>query len=170
MPDLRGDEATLFERLDPALQQLLRARLRASEAQREDARSFAWEQLVRHQPKRTDRLLGWLYVVAKRELYEIQRRTRRECLRDMSPSSLEARPEDSGFGVRGGAAREPIEGALDVHEALAALAALPVKNREALGLRIGGYSYAELQERLGVTYTCVDRRLKEGRAMLRERR
>jgi DNA-directed RNA polymerase specialized sigma24 family protein len=40
--------------------------------------------------------------------------------------------------------------------------------RRALALKLAGFSYREIMERLGVTYTNVSRHLTEARAELRE--
>lgn len=63
-----------------------------------------------------------------------------------------------------------MELAVEVREALRALAGLRWRRRRMLVLRAAGYSYREIAQRLGVTYTNVNRHVTEGRAELRQRR
>jgi DNA-directed RNA polymerase specialized sigma24 family protein len=51
--------------------------------------------------------------------------------------------------------------------ALRALARLRPKRHRALALKVAGLHYREIQERLGVTYTWVNRHVSEGWAELR---
>jgi DNA-directed RNA polymerase specialized sigma24 family protein len=52
-------------------------------------------------------------------------------------------------------------------EPLRALAGLRWRRRRVLELKLAGFSYREITEILGVTYTNVNRHLSEGRAELR---
>jgi DNA-directed RNA polymerase specialized sigma24 family protein len=63
-----------------------------------------------------------------------------------------------------------VELTVDAREALRSLAALRWRRRRALVLQAAGYSYKETPEKLGVTYTNVNRHITEGRAELRELR
>jgi RNA polymerase sigma factor (sigma-70 family) len=58
--------------------------------------------------------------------------------------------------------------AVEAREALRALAGLRWRRRRVLELKLAGFSYREIMERLGVTYTNVNRHLTEARAELRE--
>ena len=62
-----------------------------------------------------------------------------------------------------------VELAVDAREALRSLAGLGARRRTALTLKVAGYSYKEIQELLGVSYTWINRHITEGRAKLRER-
>ena len=62
-----------------------------------------------------------------------------------------------------------VELAFDAREALRSLAGLGDRRRTALTLKVAGYSYREIQELLGVTFTWINRHLTEGRAELRKR-
>ena len=89
--------------------------------------------------------------------------------------------EDKPHRRRDGASGEPVhwqellpapvdtELAVDARELLRALASLRWHQRAVLTLRLAGYSYKEIAERLGKTYTWVNRHLTEGRAELRRR-
>jgi RNA polymerase sigma factor (sigma-70 family) len=57
--------------------------------------------------------------------------------------------------------------AVEAREALRALAGLRWRRRRVLELKLAGFSYREIMELLGVTYTNVNRHLTEGRAELR---
>jgi DNA-directed RNA polymerase specialized sigma24 family protein len=63
----------------------------------------------------------------------------------------------------------PLKGSLTVEarEALRALAGLRWRRRRVLELKLAGFSYREIMELLGVTYTNVNRHLSEGRRELR---
>ena len=63
-----------------------------------------------------------------------------------------------------------VELAVDAREALRALAGLRWRRRRVVALLAAGYSYREIAEKLGVTYTNVNRQLTEGRAELRQLR
>ena len=56
---------------------------------------------------------------------------------------------------------------LAVEAPLRALAGLRWRRRRALELKLAGFSYREIMELLGVTYTNVNRHLTEARAELR---
>ena len=62
-----------------------------------------------------------------------------------------------------------VELAFDAREALRSLARLGDRRRTALTLKVAGYSYREIQDLLGVTFTWINRHLTEGRAELRKR-
>jgi len=51
-------------------------------------------------------------------------------------------------------------------DALAAVAALPARQRRVLGLHVGGYSYAEIGTRTGDSYRTVDRQMTRARRAL----
>src|SRR5512132_1937409 len=61
---LRGDEAELFRRYGDWLVRVTRLRLQCTQELAEDAAAHAWVQLCRTQPERTEKLPGWLRVVA----------------------------------------------------------------------------------------------------------
>jgi RNA polymerase sigma factor (sigma-70 family) len=58
--------------------------------------------------------------------------------------------------------------AVEAREALRALAGLRWRRRRVLELKLAGFSYREITQILGVTYTNVNRHLTEARAELRE--
>src|SRR5919202_6485508 len=71
--DARGDEAELFEAYH---EQLLRGVAASVDAPRElieDACVFAWAQFLEHQPDRDRNWRGWLFRVAQREAWALNR-------------------------------------------------------------------------------------------------
>jgi DNA-directed RNA polymerase specialized sigma24 family protein len=58
--------------------------------------------------------------------------------------------------------------AVEAREALRTLAGLRWRRRRVLELKLAGFSYREVMELLGVTYTNVNRHLTEARAELRQ--
>ena len=152
-----GDEAELYGSLHPALERAARARVRGRAACVEDACAFAWEQLLRHQPERSERLFAWLVTVAVREGWRLVRVERRQAAPD--PAELEGAP----------APERQLEERLRALAALEALAALRPAERRLLCLRHAGYSYREIAalERRGTNY--VNKQLVRARRALRER-
>jgi RNA polymerase sigma factor (sigma-70 family) len=167
---LRGDEADLFRRHSEWLVRVTRHRLRCPEALAEDACAHAWLQLCRTQPERTKNLPGWLRVVALHEGFRLLRQAGREPLAEDVCRQERA---DGGGGVPLPLeelleAPVGVELAVEARDALRAVAALRWRRRRVLVLQAAGYSYKEMAELLGVTYTNVNRHVTEGRAELRE--
>jgi RNA polymerase sigma factor (sigma-70 family) len=170
IPPERGDEAALFLEHQRFLLRVTARRFGGSRELAEDACAFAWLQLLHYQPDR-EAVVGWLRVVARNEGLRLLRISRREPF-------LEDRPCQRSDPASG----EPLdwqellpvavdtELAVEARELLRALAGLRWHQRTVLTLQLAGYSYKEIAERLGKTYTWVNRHLTEGRAELRRRR
>ena len=154
----RGDEAELYERLNQPLERVVRARLRGPAAALEDACAFAWEQLLRCQPERSEALFAWLVTVATHEGWRLVRIERRA--RAAEPGVLDSVP---------GPERE-LEARMWALAALQALAALRSPERRLLALRAAGYSYRELAALEESSYTAVNRHLTRARNRVREGR
>jgi RNA polymerase sigma factor (sigma-70 family) len=105
------------------------------------------------------RLIAWMAVVTKHEAMAVRRARERQLPSDRLDSYLSDGPDPV----------ERAERAEWFAEARAALAALKANERLALILQAQGYSYAEICELCGWTYTKVNRCLAEGRAKLRTR-
>lgn len=148
----RGDEADLFRRHNAELVRWLMRRLNVSREVAEDAAQIAWTQLYRRQPDR-ETVVGWLYTVAKHEVFAILRRAKREPM----PERL---PEPTTSAV--------VEDPIAAKDALRLLDQLKPPQREVLLLLAEGYSYKEVAAITGRTYTWVNRHATEGRAALRE--
>ncbi|MDQ6806358.1 MAG: hypothetical protein M3065_15655 [Actinomycetota bacterium] len=149
----------------------VRGRANAPEATIEDACQVAWMKLLR----RADIALGegakqWLRVVATHEAWG-QASTDREV-----PAGV-FYPEVAGQLTGTASEPEPLAQirdvearviALDEHrERVADLLALKARERRELYLQGAGYSYREICELTGSSYTAVNRRISEGRAQLR---
>ena len=170
MPSERGEEAALFLEHQRFLLRVTARRFGGSQELAEDACAFAWLQLLRCQPDR-ERVVGWLRVVARNEGLRLLRISRREPF-------LEDRPHPRHDAASG----EPLdwqellpapvdtELAVEARELLRSLAGLRWHQRTVLTMQLAGYSYKEIAERLGRTYTWVNRHLTEGRAELRRGR
>ena len=155
-PQPRGDEAELYSRLRGPLERIVRGRVSGPQATVEDACSFAWEQLLCHQPARGESLLSWLSTVAIREGWRLVRIERRAT--PAGPAQLEqaAGPE-----------RE-LEHRARALQALRALAGLRPAEKRLLALRAAGFSYREICEIERRTHTWVNRHLTRGSLRLRE--
>jgi len=108
-------------------------------------------------PHPPPRLAAWMHLVTKREALAV-RRERERMLSSEVPDSASGAPC-------------PAERAERRERALArarVLQRLKPDERRALVLRAEGYSYAEICEMNGWTYTKVNRCLAEGRARLRQ--
>jgi len=119
-----------------------------------------------------DRLAAWMSVVTRREALAMRRA--RERLLGAAP--LGATGESASEGVperiaceRPGPA-ERAERRERVEQARRTLSELKSNERIALALQASGYSYAEICDACGWTYTKVNRCLAEGRARLRQLR
>lgn len=158
MTSLHGDEADLFRRHHRGLVGALQGRLKVRPYIAEEAAQFAWLQLCRCEVQR-DNVVGWLYTVAKYEVFAIARRERRE-------QAVEELPEHS---------YEPCpEARIERQELLEALvstmaAELSDNQLTALGLWAQGYSYKEMVLELDRTYSWVNRHVSEGIERLRKR-
>jgi hypothetical protein len=149
----RGDEESLFSEQRERLVAMVRLEIGARTALVEDGVSHAFEQLCRHQPAR-DRVVGWLRVVARYEVFRLLRNLRCEPLAE----DLQRR---SCAGVSGEAlpiterVSDPhtVELAVEARQALRVLAALGQSQRETLSLAAAGHSYREIQAIRGVSYT-----------------
>jgi RNA polymerase sigma factor (sigma-70 family) len=158
---LRGDEGELFQRHFARLVRLTQRDTGVPEAVAEDSAAFAFLQLCRHQPGR-DRVVGWLRVVARHEALAWHSTRRRLALVEEAGTASTSTPT-----VERLRARLDVELAHEARELLRSIAALGINRRTALTLRAAGYSYREIQDRLGVTYTWVNRHITEGRHALR---
>ncbi len=165
--DAESDAAETFRLHHRRMLRLVSRDVNTSEATVEDAVSFAFLQLVRTQPDTDDSVGGWLRVVARREAIRLDRRERRTV-----PLDSAANPDQQTGEALTLAERLPApvdtELAFEAREALRAVAALRWRRRRVLALKLAGYSYKEIQEKLGLTYTNVNRQLTRSRKDLEE--
>ncbi len=131
----------------------------------DDAFQRAVEILLTKGPDRPPRaLIAWTQVVTRREALAV-RRARERLLargRDESSDPLEGLPGERPGPVEHAERRDRVDAAAR------ALGALKPDERLAIVLQAHGYTYAEICELCGWTYTKVNRCLAEGRARLRE--
>ena len=135
----------------------------------EDALQRASEILLTKAPSLDPRrLLAWMAVVTKHEAMAV-RRSRERLLRCLAGEGAMFDPLDS-LVAESPQPSEHVERRASVAEAARSLAALKANERIAILLQAEGYSYAEICEMLGWSYTKVNRCLAEGRAKLRRGR
>jgi RNA polymerase sigma factor (sigma-70 family) len=118
----------------------------------EDACQNAWTILLRAGPQHSS-LVAWLYVVATREAVRLRAAEQRH-------ARLEA-------------ALAPvfrIDEMLDARDALAALARLPDRQRTDLALAVAGFSYDEIGELTGRTFSTVRKNVDKARVRVRQYR
>jgi len=157
-----GDEGQLYRALQPRLLGVLRRTIRAPEQLLEDACSFAWVQLVAHQPDR-DGVLRWLAVVARHEALRLIALDRRVPAIPLHGDE----PPDAGAPGRAAGATVGEDLASRAHEALEALASLPARQRRLLALKVAGFSYREIMAIERCSYTAVNRHLARARDAIR---
>jgi DNA-directed RNA polymerase specialized sigma24 family protein len=112
--------------------------------------------------------LAWLIVTLKRRCWALYKRQRRSFDRADPDSAcrLELAPGQPSTAYR--LPNELLEVAEEIDTLRAQIAALKRDERRALGLLALGYSYREICELTGWSYTKVNRCLTEGRAALRD--
>ncbi len=151
----RGDEASLYERHAQRLRQSVARALGADHRHAEDGCAFAWAQLCRTQPERGEQLFSWLRTTAIREAWRLAQRERRESAPAASLDDTACHPAWEDLVPT----PETLERALDGREATELLTSLPGREARYLTLFAAGYTYHEIAEREGVTYTNVNKPL-----------
>jgi RNA polymerase sigma factor (sigma-70 family) len=149
---LRGDEAQLYRDHSAALRAAVRYRIYGSDALVEDACSFAWLQLMRHQPDRGPTLFAWLRTVAVREAYRLYRKEVHHDVTNLAPDQEPAADLDVQLSTR---------------SALRALATMSDHRQRIFLMHLSGLSYTEIASRLGITFTSVNRHITRSRSHLR---
>ena len=156
--------ADLYAKHSRQLQRLVGRRAGASPQAVEDACSYAWMQLLTHpdvdlRPP-SWRLLAWLTKTAVREAWDLARREQRPPVlaehqlehviieRDkLSPSSEEI---------------------AELRARLALVRELPERPRRFLLRQMLGYSYDEIAQLEGVSWTCTNKQLARAKRLLRD--
>jgi RNA polymerase sigma factor (sigma-70 family) len=111
------------------------------------------------QPQAPENIVGWLYRVVRNAAVDASRRQRRRSRREAAAACR---------GEPWFAAAD--DQRLDAAEATAALAQLPIEQRETVVARVwGGLSLKEIAELSGSSTSTVHRRYQAGLAALRER-
>jgi RNA polymerase sigma factor (sigma-70 family) len=136
----------------------------------DDACHAAWLLLLRRPDITLNaRGLGWLQTVAAREAWALGARNRRETpagpfRTPLGDADLAELPEPAS---RERSVEEQVGDRCQHGARLAALAGLKPRERQAVWLQGAGYSYHEIEQLTGASYTAVNRRITEGRAALR---
>jgi RNA polymerase sigma factor (sigma-70 family) len=164
LPGSQSDELSQLASSEAALRRTARRySLCADDA--EDAYQRAVEILLtKSPPAEPPRLAAWMPVVTRREALAVRRSRERllgppaELDRELLERIACDRPDP----------HERLERRERVVSAIRLLFQLKPHERRALVLQAHGYSYAEICELCGWTYTKVNRCLAEGRARLRE--
>lgn len=129
----------------------LQRRFGVGREQAEDAMAFAWLQLARREDELVGNVAGWLYTVAKHELWAQLRIARRA----------------TGIDAPEQAVEYDLVEALEAGRIAALMAQLKPQQRLVLRLRAQGWSYSQIAAITGRSYTWVNRHISEGRAALR---
>ena len=152
MPDIEA----LFREQDAHLRRTLRRRFNCAvpDVLIEDACASAWAiAWARRDRIPEENPVGWLVVVARHELLSLLRKRHAETLAE-PPASTGAPVADP-------------ELAFEIGERFRLLGRLGDHQRVVLTLRAAGFSYTEIMELTGRTYTWTNRHVSEGRARLR---
>jgi RNA polymerase sigma factor (sigma-70 family) len=159
---LQGDESELFLEYDRPLRRRVQGLVNTSPDIVDDACSFAWMEFMRYQPERDSGWRAWLVTVAQREAWRLH--------------AKEASHIGFGVGDRDDLSWEPADPRdvvgtrAELRSALAALAAVPERRREVKALWVTGFKYEEIKERLGLTYTRVNRLMTEANHAIQKER
>jgi RNA polymerase sigma factor (sigma-70 family) len=132
------------------LERIVASKVRTSRHTIEEACAYAWAEMATYRPV-VHNPLGWLATAAIREAIRLAQRERRD-------DPLLAIPHPTA----------PLEVTVTAHEALEAMAALPVTQREVLTLAVAGFSAPEIASRTGLHVEAVFGRLRRARAQLRK--
>ena len=158
--ELLGDEERLYAAHADKLRRVVGAAVRTSEANIEDACSFAWLQLLCHRPRR-ESVFAWLATVATREAWRLHARCARDAHGDDLAALTDARRDTAH---RGGIDRD------ELLDTLAALEWLHPRRREMLLLQVAGFSATEIAARNGITAARARELIYKARLQLANRR
>lgn len=156
-----GDEAELYRVHHERLVRVVRRCVGGSDALVEDACSFAWTQLLCHQPERRPELFGWLCTVAIHEAYRLSGRERRDERLDVHVGVALSRAELVED------LRASLECQIEARAALARVAELCPRQRELFALQVAGLSYSEIAAATGDSVRTVDRQLRRAHERVR---
>lgn len=159
---LQGDEDALFAALADEVVRIVGRLVHTDHATIDDACQFAWLQLLRCQPHR-ETIRAWLVTVARNEAIRLDQ-VRRRC------GSLSVGERELGTHPEPVTTTDAHALAIDLDEALAALASLPERKRNIYALKVLGFSYEEISRITGDSYSTVNRQLVRAAALIRRAR
>jgi RNA polymerase sigma factor (sigma-70 family) len=139
----------------------------ANEADAEEALQEAFAAFIAHfDPERGAPPLAWLTLTLKRQCWRLRREAH---LERRAGQEVECGGEEVGAVIESipSAGPDLEERVVERDEDRRRLARLKADEQAALWLQAAGYSYREIGERRGWTYTKVNRCISEGRAALR---
>lgn len=159
--DRTTDIAEYYAREAMSLQRALARAVVAPTAMIEDACSHAWYQLLHHDEIE----LGpggfwWLYVCAKREVYRLSGRARREPAGG-EPIELPEEPTQAVEDVS-----DTVERRAEHEARLTLLDMLSERRRQMVVLQAAGFSYEEIAQVSGDSLRTVERQLLRGKRTL----
>jgi len=164
MSSLRGDEGALYDRYHAELWRAVRRAVYGNDELVEDACSFAWTELLVHQPDRGDTLFSWLRTTAIREAWNLHRRARQKA------PLLSANEQRANVINKTVPDPVDLDLQLDSRRVADVLRELPDREARYLALLSAGYSYRDIQQLEGVTRTAVNRYVARARARVHEMR
>jgi RNA polymerase sigma factor (sigma-70 family) len=136
-PPARGDEAELFRAFNHELVQSVARSVRGSSPHViEDACSYAWAQFMEHQPDRDRNWKGWLFRVAQRESWRLDRERGQDVpLRtyELEPGTWLPVDQRDHYAIRD-----------DLEDAFSILERLPPRLQRIAMLRALGMRYREI--------------------------
>jgi RNA polymerase sigma factor (sigma-70 family) len=148
-PAIRSEVEQQFAESFDYLARRLARRFGCSLDDAEDAVQVAFMRLIEYRPE--GNVGGWLFTVAKHELFRRLRDLKRE------QPEADAQNETTSDLDR-----------LEATQVLALLGELKPQQQRCLTLQALGFSYDEIRDLTGQTYAWVNRHLTEGRRALRE--
>ena len=153
------DEHRLFVEYATALRRIVGARVNTSDANLDDACSFAWTQLLAKQPRR-ESVFAWLLTVATREAWRLHRLMHREAGGgdDLTLDGLESPTAGDTAAKR-----------LELEEAGEALESIHPRRRRAMLLHAAGFTYEEIASEYGVSIERARALVYRARLQLRAR-
>ena len=152
----------MFRQYDRPLRRMVQRLVNTSPDIVDDACNYAWMEFMRYQPDRDGKWRSWLITVAQREAWRLDGKERSHIGFEVGGrDDLIREPADPRDVV---AIRSELRSALD------ALAAVPERRREVKALWVTGFKYEEIQDKLGLSYTSVNRLMTEANHAIQKER
>jgi DNA-directed RNA polymerase specialized sigma24 family protein len=120
-------------------------------------------EFLRHQPDRDGGWKAWLVTTAQREAWKLDGKER-------AHTGFEVEGRDDGLTREPADPRDVVGIRFELRFALDVFATVPERRREAKALLVTGCKYTEIQERLGLTYTNVNRLMTEANTSIQKER
>jgi RNA polymerase sigma factor (sigma-70 family) len=158
------DPSAAFTDLAPRLQRAVARNIQAPECLIEDACQIAWSRWLVHRDEvAPGSMLGWLITTATREALRLLRQQARYV-------PLEARCEHEGKVVELPARTPGPDQVAELHDRLAEVRRLPVRQQTVIWMQGFGFQYREIAAQTGTTRRSVERQLLRARRKLSDSR